>query len=110
MEPDPIEILPFSARKRYRRNIASRHHARLLDVRARAGVGDLRPEGWYGLSIALGGAEETMEELAAKAVKGGQHIVPPEHTPLANVLLTMLDRVGITQDKLGDSTGKILEV
>jgi hypothetical protein len=45
-----------------------------------------------------------------KTVKGGQHIVPPEHTPLANVLLTFLDRAGIQQDKLGDSTGKLLEV
>jgi hypothetical protein len=45
-----------------------------------------------------------------KTVKGGQHVVPPEHTPLANVLLTFLDRVGIPQDKLGDSTGKLLEV
>jgi hypothetical protein len=45
-----------------------------------------------------------------KTLKGGQHIVPPDHTPLANVLLTMLDRVGISQDKLGDSTGEITEV
>jgi uncharacterized protein DUF1552 len=45
-----------------------------------------------------------------KTVKGGQHIVPAEHTPLSNVLLTMLDRAGITQDKLGDSTGKLVEV
>ena len=45
-----------------------------------------------------------------KTVKGGQHIVPPEHTPLANVLLTLLDRAGISQDKLGDSTGKLVEV
>jgi hypothetical protein len=45
-----------------------------------------------------------------KTVKGGQHIVPPEHTPLANVLVTMLDRVGIGQEKLGDSTGKLLDV
>jgi hypothetical protein len=45
-----------------------------------------------------------------KGVKGGQHIVPAEHTPLANVLLTFLDRAGITQDKIGDSTGKLLEV
>jgi hypothetical protein len=45
-----------------------------------------------------------------KTVKGGQHIVPPEHTPLANVLLTLLDRAGIPQEKLGDSTGKLLEV
>ncbi|HEY4361210.1 MAG TPA: DUF1552 domain-containing protein [Bryobacteraceae bacterium] len=45
-----------------------------------------------------------------KTVKGGQHIVPAEHTPLSNVLLTMLDRVGIPQDKLGDSTAKFPEV
>jgi hypothetical protein len=45
-----------------------------------------------------------------KTVKGGQHLIPAEHTPLANVLLTMLDRVGVTQDKIGDSTGKLLEV
>jgi hypothetical protein len=45
-----------------------------------------------------------------KTVKGGQHIVPPEHTPLADVLLTMLDRAGIPQDKLGDSTGKLLDI
>jgi hypothetical protein len=45
-----------------------------------------------------------------KTIKGGQHIVPTDRTPLANVLLTFLDRAGITQDKLGDSTGKLLEV
>jgi hypothetical protein len=45
-----------------------------------------------------------------KTIKGGQHLAPPEHTPLANVLLTLLDRAGIPQDKLGDSTGKLLEV
>jgi uncharacterized protein DUF1552 len=45
-----------------------------------------------------------------KTMKGGQLVVPPEQTPLANVLLTLLDRVGIPQDKLGNSTGKLLEV
>ncbi len=45
-----------------------------------------------------------------KTVKGGQHIVAPDHTPLANVLLTFLDRVGIPQDKLGNSTGKLVEI
>jgi Protein of unknown function (DUF1552) len=45
-----------------------------------------------------------------KTMKGGQLVVPPEQTPLANVLLTLLDRAGIPQDKLGNSTGKLLEV
>ena len=44
-----------------------------------------------------------------KTVKGGQLVTPPEQTPLANVLLTLLDRSGIPQDKLGNSTGKLLE-
>jgi hypothetical protein len=43
-------------------------------------------------------------------VKGGQHFVMPEHTPLGNVLLTMLDRAGVPLDKIGDSNGKIAEV
>ena len=45
-----------------------------------------------------------------KTVKGGQHLVLPEHTPLANVLLTMLSRAGVPQETLGDSTGQIAEV
>ena len=45
-----------------------------------------------------------------KTIKGGQHIVPADRTPLANVLLTFLDRAGIPQDKLGDSTGKLMEI
>ena len=43
-------------------------------------------------------------------LKGGQHLRYPDHTPLANVLLTMLDRAGVPIDKLGDSTGKFAEV
>jgi hypothetical protein len=45
-----------------------------------------------------------------KTVKGGQNIVLPEKTPLANVLLTVLGRAGVPQDKLGNSTGEIAEV
>jgi hypothetical protein len=42
-----------------------------------------------------------------KGMQGGKHIQAPEKTPLANVLLTFLDKINITQDKLGDSTGKL---
>jgi hypothetical protein len=35
--------------------------------------------------------------------------VAPEKTPLSNVLLTFLDKINIAQDKLGDSTGKLVE-
>jgi hypothetical protein len=43
-------------------------------------------------------------------MKGGQHLRYPDHTPLANVLLTMLDRAGVPIDKVGDSTAKFAEV
>jgi hypothetical protein len=45
-----------------------------------------------------------------KGVKGGQHLTLAEHSPLSNVLLTMLDRAGVPLEKLGDSTGKLVEV
>ena len=43
-------------------------------------------------------------------VKGGQHLRYPDHTPLANALLTMLDRAGVPVDKVGDSSQKFAEV
>jgi Protein of unknown function (DUF1552) len=43
-------------------------------------------------------------------VKGGQHLRYPDHTPLANALLTMLDRAGVPVDKVGDSNQKFAEV
>ena len=36
---------------------------------------------------------------------GGQHIVLPERTPIANLHLTLLQKAGIERDKFGDSTG-----
>jgi hypothetical protein len=44
---------------------------------------------------------------AGGKVKGGQHINFPQRTPLANVLLTMLQRSGVRIEKVGDSTGAI---
>jgi hypothetical protein len=45
-----------------------------------------------------------------KAVKGGQHLRYPDQTPLANMLLTILDRAGVPEEKFGDSSGKFAEV
>ena len=42
-------------------------------------------------------------------LRGGQHINFPERTPLANVLLTVLQRSGVQIEKVGDSTGAIAE-
>jgi hypothetical protein len=40
----------------------------------------------------------------AGGLKGNQHVRVPDHTPIANVLVAMLARVGIPIDRIGDST------
>jgi hypothetical protein len=47
---------------------------------------------------------------AAGKVKGNQHLVYPQDTPLGNLMLTVLDRVGVERDHHGDSTGIFAEV
>jgi hypothetical protein len=44
---------------------------------------------------------------ASGQVQGNRHIVTPQHTPMSNLLLGMLDKLGVRRDSLGDSTGRI---
>lgn len=45
---------------------------------------------------------------AAGRIAGGRYVVyPGDTTPLTNLYLTMLDKVGVPTEKLGDSTGKL---
>ena len=46
----------------------------------------------------------------AGTIKGGRHIVYPEHTPLTNLQLTLLDKMGVPTEKLGDSTGEFKDL
>jgi hypothetical protein len=43
-------------------------------------------------------------------VKGNRHLRYEDHTPMSNLLLTMLDRVGVKEEKLGDSTGTFTDL
>jgi hypothetical protein len=47
---------------------------------------------------------------AAGRVKGGRHIQYAEPTPLANLHLTLLERVGVRMDAFADSKGKVDEL
>jgi len=49
--------------------------------------------------VLLGGASGQLE--------GNRHIVTPPHTPMSNLLLSMLDKLGARRDSFGDSTGKL---
>jgi hypothetical protein len=43
-------------------------------------------------------------------IKGNQHLRYPDRTPLANLLLTLLERAGIPEEKIGNSTSVFAEV
>ncbi|MEO8307900.1 MAG: DUF1552 domain-containing protein [Pseudomonadota bacterium] len=43
-------------------------------------------------------------------IKGGQHLHYPQNSPHANLLLTLLDRAGVSVEKVGDSTGTFAEI
>jgi hypothetical protein len=47
---------------------------------------------------------------ACGALKGGQHVTLPEHTTLANLHLTVLNKVGLELTSFADSTGEIAGV
>jgi hypothetical protein len=44
---------------------------------------------------------------ASGQLLGNRHIVTPAHTPMSNLLLTMLDKLGVRRDAFGDSTGRL---
>jgi hypothetical protein len=54
-------------------------------------------------NIVVGGGNGTLRH-------GGQHLVLPERTPIANLHLTLLQKVGVERDRFGDSTGTIADV
>jgi hypothetical protein len=46
----------------------------------------------------------------AGAIKGGRHLIYPEHTPLTNLQVTLLGSLGVPMEKFGDSTGRLKEL
>ncbi len=47
---------------------------------------------------------------AAGRMKGGRHLKYPDDTPMANLLMTILEKAGVPQESVGDSTGVLSEV
>src|SRR5712691_3805584 len=64
------------------------------------GISDSNTHFHDNLPIALIGGK-------AAGIKGGRYIRNPKGTPLANLHITILDKLGFPVEKLGDSTGKV---
>lgn len=65
-----------------------------------SGIGNPNVHNHTNLPIILAGG-------AAGGMQGNRHIRYDKPTPLANLHLTLLDKVGVKLDKFGDSNGKI---
>jgi len=63
-----------------------------------AGMSDSNAHGSYNLPILLAGGAPGSSE---------RHTKYPEDTPLANLHLTLLERIGVPLDALGNSTGRL---
>jgi hypothetical protein len=63
-------------------------------------IGDGNAHTHHDLPLVLAGG-------ASCNIKGGRHIRYAPETPMNNLLVTMLDKVGVPADHLGDATGKL---
>ena len=43
----------------------------------------------------------------ATGIRGGRHLAYPENTPMANLYLTLLDKLGVHLESFGDSSGRL---
>ncbi len=45
--------------------------------------------------------------VAGGSLQGNRHIVVPKHTPMCNLMVSMVNALGIPLEKMGDSTGSL---
>ncbi|MDE0038825.1 MAG: DUF1552 domain-containing protein [Gammaproteobacteria bacterium] len=64
------------------------------------GLGDGNTHSFSNLPVVIAGGANGNH-------KGGRHLVYPMDTPLMNAGVTLLDKVGVHVDKIGDSTGRL---
>ena len=64
------------------------------------GMGDCNAHDPRNIPLVLAGGRSAQ-------IKGGRHIRYPKETPLANLHLTLLDKLGVHIDRMGDSTGRL---
>jgi hypothetical protein len=48
--------------------------------------------------------------MGAGTIKSGRHVVYPNQTPMTNLFLSLMDRMGVRAELLGDSTGKLQQL
>jgi len=67
------------------------------------GIGDGNSHNHDNLPVLLAGR-------GGGTVQTGRHLKYPRNTPMTNLYLTLLDRVGVPLDRFGDSTGRLDQI
>ena len=65
-----------------------------------AAIGDSNTHNYMDLPITVAGG----------LIKGGQHIKTAKDTPMANLLLSLMQILGVSVDRFGDSTGPLSQL
>ncbi len=68
-----------------------------------AGISDSNTHFHDNLPIALVGGKQA-------GLTGGRHIRYPDQTPVTNLWMTLIDKMGVPSERIGDSTGQIRHV
>ena len=65
-----------------------------------SGMSDGNTHNNYNVPVVLVGGKD-------QSMKGDRHLKFPKGTPLANLMLSVMDKFGVNMDKFGDSTGEL---
>jgi hypothetical protein len=68
-----------------------------------AGISDSNAHSYEDLPLAIVGGK-------AVGMRGGRYVRYPKGTPLANLHVTLLDKLGLHVEKFGDSTGPLANI
>jgi len=112
-QDDPIKLAKLSKINHYHVTLFSRFLEKLKSTPD--GEGSLLDHATiiYGAGISDGNSHDPMNLPVLLAgggcgeLKGGRHIRYPKNTPLANLHVTLLDKLGVPLESIGDSSGKI---
>jgi len=66
-------------------------------------MGDGNTHSPHNLPVVLAGS-------GSGTLKTGRHVRPPFDTPFMNLCLNLLDKVDVHLDRLGDSTGRLVDI
>jgi hypothetical protein len=68
-----------------------------------SGISDGNAHNHDNLPVLLAGS-------GAGTLRSGRHVRFTKETPMANLFLSMLDRVGVSAERFGDSTGRLRDL